>query len=215
MTEDERWFAAKTVLLKIHAITGWTIPISEMMDILVDQFQNKLNEGYANVTVGEIEYAFRNKGLDIKDWGKAMNLSLIDEVMIPYLENRYDLSRVEESLNKPKTIEEKIELSIEEKQDWINEWKNNDKREFLLIPIVFYEYLNLNDYESYLEKSMVYCKKEIMMRNELQSIKDRKLSEFVRQEKEGFEGEYKGRIVNMAKRISINNYFKQSECLKS
>ena len=67
MNEEERWFAAQTLLLKISAITGWTIPISEMMDILIDQFQKKLQEGYRNTTIAEIEYAFRNRGGDAKD----------------------------------------------------------------------------------------------------------------------------------------------------
>lgn len=206
MDDTERWNAAQALLVKIHAITGWSIPVSDLMNVLIDQFQQKLTEGYKNLTVNEVEYAFRNKGNDITDWGKAMNLSLFDEVMIPYLEKRFELSRVEESLKKPKMIEEKIGITQQEKDDWIKEWKENKNRQFLLIPIVFYDWLNLTDYENNLEKSMSYCKKELLMLNELQSIKDRKLSEFNRQEKEGFEGEYKGRILNMAKRISINNY---------
>lgn len=212
MSPQEIKVSSYSVLVKISAITGWTIPASDlMMDILVEQFEKKMQEGYANVNEHEVEYAFRNKGVEVKDWGKAMNLALIDEVMIPYLENRFDLSRMEESLKKTIMIEEKTELTTEEKTEWVKEWKENNNRNFLLIPTVFYDYLNLSDYESNLEKAMIYCKKEIMMQNELQSIKDRKLSEFMRQEVDGFEGEYKGRILNMAKRISINNYFNKKD----
>lgn len=174
---------------------------------------------YGNHTPKEIQLAFDMAiagKLGLKEVSCYENFSCLyfSNVMNAYREwakETYKLLKKDQ----PKMIEEKIELTTEEKQEWINEWRNNDKREFLLIPIIFYDYLNLSDYEQYLEKSMVYCKKEIMMHNELQSIKDRKLVEFVRQEKDGFEGEYKGRIVNMAKRISINNYFKQSECLKA
>lgn len=90
-------YAAKTLLLKLHVITGWAIPQAELMDILIDQFSKKLIESYPNVNAYEMEYAFRNNS-GVKDWGKAMNLNLIDEVMQPYLERRLEISRIEESL---------------------------------------------------------------------------------------------------------------------
>lgn len=88
--EVERWGMA--LLVKIHVITGWTIPAAELLNILVDQFQKKMVESYPSMNVEEIEYAFRNNGTVVKDWGKAMNLALIDEVLIPYLEERKRLS---------------------------------------------------------------------------------------------------------------------------
>lgn len=125
MTEEERWFAAQTLILKIHAITGWTIPISEMMDILIDQFQQKLIEDYKNVTVKEFEYAFRTKGLDIKDWGKALNLVLIDEVMLPYLDNRFDLSmqeqKIQAQIQMKKEDQELLNRPPMSDEEW-NEW---------------------------------------------------------------------------------------------
>ncbi len=39
---------------------------------LVEQFELKLTESYANTNVSEFEYAFRNKTGDVKDWGKAI-----------------------------------------------------------------------------------------------------------------------------------------------
>jgi hypothetical protein len=96
--EADRYLLAKTLLLKIHIITGWTIPEEAMMLILMDQFTKKMVESYPNVNAEEMEYAFRNN-TTVKDWGKAMNLSLIDEVMIPYLQKRIELSRMEESQN--------------------------------------------------------------------------------------------------------------------
>ena len=44
MTEDERSLAAYQILLKIHAVRGWSIPVSELMDILVGEFEKKLSE---------------------------------------------------------------------------------------------------------------------------------------------------------------------------
>jgi hypothetical protein len=95
---DERQISlwSKSLLLKIHVITGWVIPDTELLNILVDQFQKKLMESYSNLNVEEIEYAFRKEGTTKPDWGKQMNLALIDEVLIPYLNHRFNLSMTEE-----------------------------------------------------------------------------------------------------------------------
>jgi hypothetical protein len=87
---------AKSLLLKIHVITGWVIPDTDLLTILIDQFEKKLIENYGMLNVEEIEYAFRNGGTIVKDWGKSMNLALIDEVLIPYLNHRFNLSMTEE-----------------------------------------------------------------------------------------------------------------------
>lgn len=86
----------KALLLKIHVITGWKIPDDEMLDILIDQFSKKMLEDYPQLNVDEIEYAFRSIGTKIKDWGKSMNLSLIEEVLSDYASERYELSQREE-----------------------------------------------------------------------------------------------------------------------
>jgi hypothetical protein len=90
---------AKALLLKIHVITGWVIPGNELLNILVDQFEKKLKEDYGHFNVEEIEYAFRKHGTAVKDWGKQMNLSLIDEVLIPYLHIRHEASENERKRN--------------------------------------------------------------------------------------------------------------------
>jgi hypothetical protein len=87
----------KGLLVKIHVITGWTIPTdSGILTALIDQFQKKLLEDYPNLNLDEIEFAFRSGGTTVKDWGKAMNLALIDEVLKPYVSTRYELSLAEE-----------------------------------------------------------------------------------------------------------------------
>jgi len=102
MSEQNLWAFAKATLLKIHVITGWTIPTDDMMKIFLDQFIQKIKESYPNTNPEEWGYAFRNFGTTVKDWGKAMNLALIDEVMIPYMEERFRLSHeVEEKKDQP------------------------------------------------------------------------------------------------------------------
>jgi hypothetical protein len=97
MTEPEALLNAKVVLMKIHIITGWALSEEEeMRNILIDQMSKKLTEAYGNVNAQEVEFAFRNN-TSVKDWGKAMNLAMIDEVMLPYLAKRIELSKIEEA----------------------------------------------------------------------------------------------------------------------
>jgi len=206
MEESERWFAAQTLLLKIHAIKGWTIPVSELMDILIDQFQRKLSEGYQNVTVAEMEYAFRNS-TDVKDWGKAMNLSLIDEVMIPYLDNRFDLSRTEENLRKPKQIERSKELTNEEWEEWIMDIKNYPVE---LIPVACYDYLvrtekinpTAKEKNEYMEKAVpLYA---ISIQDNL-----RRWSDFIKQKQDNkIIGDHFDSLVTFSKRLIVADYLK-------
>lgn len=209
MVEDERWFAAKTVLLKIHAITGWSVPVSELMDILVDQFQQKLLESYKNVTIKEVEYAFRNKSSDIKDWGKAMNLSLFDEVMIPYLEIRFDLSRIEESnSNKPTlTLDEAAKVMTDEEwQEWLKDIRTYD---FKIFPSTAYDYLVKKEKICITkEQKHEYMNRAIAHLSGTLDPIDRKGIEFAAMKKEGFyNAEITGTLKTFAKRFALQDYF--------
>lgn len=95
LTDSELIQTTKKLILKIYTITGWAVPEEELKRILIDQLYKKIKESYGNVNESEIEYAFRNN-LTVKDWGKSMNLVLIDEVLSGYLEKRSDVSMAEE-----------------------------------------------------------------------------------------------------------------------
>lgn len=141
MPIEEVGFAAEVILLKLHVITGWAIPEREFMNILVDQFKKKLIESYPNVNIDEIEFAFRNNP-GVKDWGKNMNLNLIDEVMTPYLQKRFELSRIEETKARPQL--EAPEISDDEFIEAVYQaWITADK-DYGIIPELAYETLNLN-----------------------------------------------------------------------
>lgn len=102
MSPDELSIAVKKMLLKISVITGWILPEREFMDILLEEFTLKILEDYFGVNLDEVAHAFRcNSG--VKDWGKNLNINLFDEVMIPYINKRFELSKVEESV---KTVPE-------------------------------------------------------------------------------------------------------------
>lgn len=219
MTEEELELSAYELLLKIHTVRGWTVPVSDLMDILVKQFSLKMTEKYANVNAEEMMYAFRNTELETKDWGKALNLSLIDEVMLPYLEQRFDLSRVEENLlNKPPMIENVQPMTKEEKAEWIMEWKQNPNINFELIPLIFYDFMDEDDLLrltkeqkwGYVEKATTNVKAQLQIAIGECKTTDalRQYGEFEKMEKEGFTGELKGRILNRAKRLIIYDYLK-------
>lgn len=209
MTEEERWFAAQTLLLKISAITGWTIPVSEMMDILIDQFQKKLQEGYRNLTIAEVEYAFRNRGLDVRDWGKAMNLGLMDEIMLPYLEERVELSKLEESLKKPKQIERSKELTDEEWEEWITDIKNYPLE---LIPVPCYDYLlrigkinpTVQEKKDYMDKAIPFY--AISIQENL-----REWNDFIKQKQDNkITGKHFDGLVIFSKRLIVSDYLKNN-----
>lgn len=219
MNETERELAAYQLLIKIHAIRGWTIPASELMDILVSEFQKKLSESYANVNEEEMMYAFRNCEMDIKDWGKALNLSLIDEVMIPYLENRLELSKYEENLKRPVMLEEKTELTDEDKAQWMMDWKIDPNINIELIPLIFYDFIkekklikvSQEKRDEYLDRAAQAIKTKLFDdTNVFNKTNDAYVAynKFVNMEKDGFTGEFKGRILNRAKRLIVFDYLK-------
>jgi hypothetical protein len=91
----------EALLIRIHIITGWTIPGGNLLNVLVDQFQKKLIEDYPTFNAEEIEYAFRHSGTLVDDWGKTLNLNLIDKVLWPYELKRRRLSEEEERMQPP------------------------------------------------------------------------------------------------------------------
>lgn len=100
MSDVELLISAKVAIFKIGVITGWPVPSDEHLEVLIDQFTKKLKESYADVNPDELEYAFRSN-TTVKDWGKSMNLALIDEILAPYLSARVSVSRLEEQAKKP------------------------------------------------------------------------------------------------------------------
>jgi len=212
MNDEQRQLSAHSILLKIHAITGWTIPLSdELIEILVGQLSLKLNERYRNVNEAEIEYAFRNRGIENKDWGKALNLTLIDEIMMPYLNNRFDLSRAEESLfhKYSHAIEDKKELTEEEWAEWIEDVRKYD---FKIIPCAIYDYLlrkellilsNKQKHE-YMERSIAH------LTGTLEPL-TKEMIDFALMKKEGvYSAEITATLITISKRFAVQDYLNKN-----
>ena len=161
MNGQEIALAAKQLLFKISIITGWKMYDDEIEQrILEEQFSMKLKESYGNTNSTEIEYAFRNSF--VKDWGKSMNLALIDEVMQPYLSQRAEASRLEEQvMTKPKELPASNETVTDE--DWIEiargTWEKTKNP--MLLPPKLYRVLNLNPTEE--QKSSVRRRATLMV----------------------------------------------------
>ena len=209
MTENERWLSAETLILKISAITGWTVPISEMMAILIDQFQKKLQEGYRNTTVEEIEYAFRNRGIETKDWGKALNLSLMDEVMIPYLQERAELSKMEEGIKMQPMIEEKKTLTNEEWEEWLVDIRGY---EFNKIPALCYDYLVMSGKINPTAKEKHEAIDKAMTIYAASISEDIRLwNEFLSQKAEGvILGNHYASLITISKKLIAQEYLKNN-----
>ena len=106
MGETDLFIQASQLLISIHVITGWTIPEKEIKNVLRKQLIEHLKECYSSLNINEIEYAFR-QNTSVQDWGKTMNLQLIDEVLLPYLERRLRVSDLERRI-KEQPQEQKI-----------------------------------------------------------------------------------------------------------
>lgn len=112
---------SKGLALKICVITGWVIPDSEeYVTILDGQLQKKMVDSYQSLNSDEFEYALRTYGTKIKDWGKFLNLALIDDAICEYLGLRQHLSNLEEQ----KRIKDpEIDALPAGPVDWSEEWE--------------------------------------------------------------------------------------------
>jgi hypothetical protein len=209
---------ANVLLAKINAITGWVVP--EMtLDILIDQFRKKLVESYGDCNPEEIEFAFRNYGTVVKDWGKQMNLSLIDEVMIPYLSRRSEVSEHEEAIAVAKTpqIEYKEDMSKDAMLDWFNATAKKIRAGELLVdfvPLMLYEFMDANgnitatkeQKYGYLQRAADYRLGQLQAEVEKNdTINSRwRLSTFISQKTRGyFEGDEVDRVKTLAKKMLL------------
>jgi hypothetical protein len=167
MSPDEIHLWAKSLMLKIFVITGWAIPENELQTILLDQFKKKIAESYSTCNPDEVEYALRNYGTDIEDWGKKMNLAFIDKAMSRYFKRRAEISLLEEHKTPSRPgIENRENLSDFGKLRWLAQEirfiQTGKPVEF--VPTDLYDYLDKRgkitatngEKRIYLEKAIAY-----------------------------------------------------------
>lgn len=225
MSPHDLLFAGKALLLKVNVITGWVIP-EDNLDLLIEIFTKKLVASYGSVNPDEFEYAFITEGTMIKDWGKVINLSLIDEVMLPYLEKRFELSRIEEQTKgAQKTIEYKEDLSEKAMSDW---WKDvsrqvrveNYKMDF--VAIALYEWMDkqggisvtAKEKKEYLVRAMNYREGVLAELVEKNNCEDNRVvfSHFMNMKEEGcFTGKESDRLKSIAKKMVVYDMMKSEK----
>jgi hypothetical protein len=145
MSADDVTKWAKALLVKIHVITGWTIPASpELTNVLMDQFSKFLQEKYYSMNPEEIEFAFRSEGTTVEDWGKSFNLNLVDKVLMPYLNKRCRISETERQLH---YYQRRPEFSLEKDIDYRRQIEEDyqsflgGKMRLVTFPIGYYDTL--------------------------------------------------------------------------
>lgn len=222
MSSDKLVMSAKAILVKINAITGWRIEEDDS-ELLVEIFTKKLLASYSNVNADEMEFAFITEGTLVKDWGKNLNLSLIDEVMVPYLSKRRELSNIEEQKKiKNMLPPQKEDLSEKAMSDW---WKDierkvrteNYKVEF--VPIALYDWMDkqggiketVKQKHEYVDKAAKYRLDYLTNQYAANSCEenDKLLTSFSKMYKEKtIEGKEVEIVKGIAKRMVVYNMMK-------
>lgn len=89
---------------------------------LKSQLSKKLKEDYSVINADEFEYAMRKYGIRVKDWGKSINLALIDEPIQLYLSERAEVSKFEEMAANEAEAAQKCPEK-ENIAEWSQEWE--------------------------------------------------------------------------------------------
>lgn len=214
LTAIELLKTARVLVLKIHVIVGWRVPEKELKDILIDQFTKKIKESYQNINADEFEYAFRQNA-SVQDWGKNMNLALIDTVISEYLERRLDISRLEEKYKKrvelpspepePMTGDEYVEMNF-------RIWQVLGK--YGMISTKCYDILvkrgkiNLDQEE----KDKMYAENESSLKSRVMAEKAKPMKirddELIVLHDSKDPDRWKTRVFNECKKKAVENYFK-------
>lgn len=83
----------------------------ESVIVLRDEFRKLLKEQYGEMNTDEIEFAFRERSHTVEDWGKNMNLGLINRILKPYLYDRQDISQAEAGMKKDDTYTQEASIN--------------------------------------------------------------------------------------------------------
>ncbi len=153
--------------MRLSVITGWKIPESEVaQNLLIDEFKKKIQENYKHVNIEEFLWAIRNYAKYSPNWGKELNLSLIDDILDRYLDQRQNVSIIEEN-QKLKNMEP-IKT---EKYDWqeiyekFRDMDADDDYLHNIMPVGLYDWIcKKRNIEISKEDKQVYFQKAIIHR---------------------------------------------------
>lgn len=84
------------LVIKVSAITGWTLPAGNAKKVFDEQLFEFLVLKYPHMNFPEMEFAFLNEAGRVQDFGKQINLGSMAEVLDAYIEKRTAASKLEE-----------------------------------------------------------------------------------------------------------------------
>lgn len=218
-TEEE----IKPKLLLIYSMVGLRshhYPTGQEKQDLHDYLRLK----YAKKTLSELVLAFDlaiNNELELKpDDVKVYDqftISYLAQIMGAYKKWLYDQSKLVKK-DYPKMVAEKITLEDEEMAEWMMYWKNDPDINIELIPLMFYDFITNKNIITltkeqkwdYTQKATTQIKSKLFEDITICKTNDAYVAynKFENMEKNGFTGEFKGRILNRAKRLIIYDYLK-------
>jgi hypothetical protein len=83
------------LLFRVKVVTGWRLPeLPEERRVLYSELALHLQQKWATFNQEEVMYAIRN--FSGTDWGKDVNVQLLDEALQHYADLRKELSKMEE-----------------------------------------------------------------------------------------------------------------------
>lgn len=213
MPREERVSWAIALMMKIHAITGWVMPGEPFDDVLLDQFQKKLAESYSNVNPEEVEFAFRNNP-SVRDWGKSMNLALVDDVLSGYLEKRRRASIEEEHQKIKKEKPTVIPVLEEDLWEEFQRGIKSGKMTVDFLPDVLFTWKTKTYTPT--KEDKFFCQQSAIQHRTFQLTENladaKKLKIFLQQKEQGFfEGEFVEQIRLLSRKFLIYKLMKDEE----
>ena len=218
LNPDELRAFAIAIIKRITIITGWITPeTKDDRSLLYNELAAFLLQSWPRYNSEEVVYAIRRYGLTIKDWGRGVNLQLINEALLAYRDERQRASDLEERAA-PISLGPGKELPVIENLgpvDWAPEWERvkaqarDGKIEDLFVSTAIYDWLqkqgkiNLSDAEKW--ELMEQCKNKYIGEIEvalLTSIRTKTIADMLDALKNDTwkkSPDLKIRIANMAK----------------
>jgi len=222
-TEDE----VKIKLKLIYSMVGLRSQFYPM-DGEKQNLHDYIRLKFGNKTLSELVLAFDlaiNNELDIKQEDVKVydqfTIAYMAQIMSAYKSWLYGVYKnLKVKKDYPKMVEDKKILTNEEKAEWICEWKQMQEINIELIPLMFYEFLDsqkiilltAKQKWEYTQKATHNVKSRLFDEMGVCKTNDAYLAynKFQNQEKEGFDGEFKGRILNRAKRLIVFDYLRDN-----
>lgn len=214
--------AIPAILLRINTITGWRVSTdADTVEVLQDEFKLYLNENQSDMTIDEILYAIRNYSLDIQDWGKSMNLSLINQPLSRYRARRAELSDLEERIKKQSREPQKV-IEAPKEVDWSPLWSDifiaaqEGKIATKIIPVTIYDWLiqknklilSVDQRKEYYQRAKDIYKTDLLTRASLDqlSLDEKNHLHYVKNDTELTNEATKNIIVNRAKVMAVKEF---------